>query len=386
MTISLTEQERKVARALAIVKKKSGSHSPSPAMLKGLGGVKITQDFCYLSNPHATELFLKYFHNEMSGRERLRAAVERYPSQNSSLAGQLELAAGVGAKNIFVGNGATEVIQAVLKNFVKRKVVVPVPSFSPYLEFAPKGVEVVKHTLLKEGGFSLDVETFLAQVKKERPDAVVIVNPNNPDGGYLSFLTLKQLLNSLKNIQTVIVDESFIHFAGEEIQTVSRLPLTYRNVVVVKSLSKDFGIAGLRLGYAVMSEKRVSALLTRGFLWNVSGFGEYFLGLLNRKDFLRRYERSRLLAIKERDIFFRALSKIPKIKVYPSRANFFLVELTDGSRADDLSVRLLVRHGMYIRPCGDKAGLTGEFVRVASRGSKENNELAQALRTIFRGV
>ena len=154
----------------------------------------------------------------------------------------------------------------------------------------------------------------------------------------------------------------------------------YSNLIVIKSLSKDFGIAGLRLGYAVMSEKRVSALLERGYLWNVSGFGEYFLGLLSRKDFLKSYEMARLTAIRERDAFFRELSGINGIKVYPSKANMFLIKLLDGTKASDLMVRLLVRHGIYVRTCYDKVGLTGEFIRVASRTAGENEKFIQALK------
>ncbi|MDO8482504.1 MAG: histidinol-phosphate transaminase [bacterium] len=386
MPIFLNTQERVVALKLAEIKKKSGSHSPSPSMLEGVKGVRVTHDFCYLSNPHAAELFLRHFKKDFKIEQKLRNVIEYYPSQNRALAKKLERAAGVSADNIFVGNGATEIIQAVLHNFVKRKILVPVPTFSPYLEFSPKGVRSVKHQLLKKNQFRLDLNELLAQVRKEKPDAVVIISPNNPEGGQVSFSELRELIGSLKSVGVVIVDESFIHFSSRKIQSVSRLVGKYPNLVVIKSLSKDFGIAGLRLGYAVMSQVRVTELLARGYLWNVSGFGEYFLDLLNRKDFLREYEKVRLLAIKERDGFFTALSKIPEIRVYPSKANSFLVELLDGSKAEDLTVRLLVRYGIYIRSCGDKVGLNGEFVRIASRNRKENSLVARALYSIFQAA
>lgn len=352
-------------------------------MLGEVKGVKVKYDFCYLSNPHATELFLRYFSRDMRKSLILRNLVEHYPSQNRSLADKLEHIAGVPAKNIFVGNGATEIIQAVLHNFVERKIIVPVPTFSPYLEFAPKDVRVVKHPLLKESQFRLDPDKLLALVGREKPDTVVIISPNNPEGGQVSFVDLKKLLSGLKDVKAVIIDESFIHFSGEKVESVSRLVMEYPNLIVIKSLSKDFGIAGLRLGYAVMSKQRVSALLERGYLWNVSGFGEYFLDLLNRRDFLRQYEGARQRAIRERDDFFTALSKIPEIKVYPSKANSFLVELQGGSKAEDLTVSLLVRHGIYVRLCADKIGLKGEFVRVASRKKNENKKFALAIMDVL---
>ena len=290
------------------------------------------------------------------------------------------------AKNIFVGNGATEIIQAVLNSFVKRKIIVPVPTFSPYIEFVPEGVRIVKHELKQEKQFRLNLNELLADVSKERSDAVVIISPNNPDGGKLSFTELNKLLRSLRNLPTVIVDESFLHFAGRKIESLSRLVGKYPNLIVIKSLSKDFGIAGLRLGYAVMSERRVSKLLERGYLWNISGFGEYFLELLNNSDFLREYEKARLLAVKERDDFFSALAKISELKVYPSKANSFLAELIDGSKAEHLTVVLLVRYGIYVRLCKDKVGLNGEFIRIASRRKKENDYLIRVLTDLHKST
>ena len=391
MPIRLTPREKQIAKKLADSKNISGSHSPSPAMLEK-AGVTIQHDFCYLSNPYATELFLKYFKKDFRDAGKLHTLIEHYPSQNRALAEKLTKVAGISAEHIFVGNGASEIIQAVLQNLVgvkllqsrrsltPTKILVPVPTFSPYLEFVPKEVRVVKLQLHQKNSFRLNLNKLLAEVIKEKPDTVVIINPNNPDGGYLDASKLQRLLYTLRKVETVIVDESFIHFATRRIESVGRLVEKYSNLIVIKSLSKDFGIAGLRLGYAVMSEKRVSALLERGYLWNVSGFGEYFLGLLSRKDFLKSYEMARLTAIRERDAFFRELSGINGIKVYPSKANMFLIKLLDGTKASDLMVRLLVRHGIYVRTCYDKVGLTGEFIRVASRTAGENEKFIQALK------
>lgn len=147
--IRLTSFEKNVARKLAEIKKHCGSHSPSPAMLVGVKGIKVKHDFCYLSNPHATEVFSKCFRRDFKDTNKLRSVVECYPSQNRARAGKLEPIAGVPAKHIFVGNGATEIIQAVLQSFTKKKILVPVPTFSPYLEFAPKSVQVIRHQLKK---------------------------------------------------------------------------------------------------------------------------------------------------------------------------------------------------------------------------------------------
>ena len=406
MPIRLTPQEKQIAKRLAEIKNISGSHSPSPAMLTN-AGVTVKYDFCYLSNPYATDLFIKYFRKDFKNNSALHALVEYYPSQNRTLAEKLAdsplvkwnsrrlgvppSSAGrvvqppkappfIKGDNIFVGNGATEIIQATLQNFSRKKIMVPVPTFSPYLEFAPKGVSVAMHQLRAEKEFRLETERFLADVRKEKPDTVVIINPNNPDGGFVNANDLHLLLKQLRGVETVIVDESFSHFVGKKVESAANLVERYPNLVVVKSLSKDFGIAGLRLGYGVMSEKRVSVLLERGYLWNISGFGEYFLNLLNREEFLTAYERARLRAVGERDEFFTELSKIKEIKVYPSKANMFLIELLGGTKASDLMVALLSRYGIFVRTCYDKVGLTGEFIRVASRRKEENTRAANALK------
>ena len=118
---------------------------------------------------------------------------------------------------------------------------------------------------------------------------------------------------------------------------VGRLP----NLTVVKSMSKDFGVAGIRAGYAVMAPERVRALLDNGYLWNSSGLAEYFFDLYSRPDFQAQYERERIRFIRNSRRFFAALAKIDGLHVYPTYANFALVELRGGLSADELVCRLL---------------------------------------------
>ena len=123
-----------------------------------------------------------------------------------------------------------------------------------------------------------------------------------------------ELLEELRDVPNVIVDESFIHFACEGIgyaywsvaDEVRRFP----NLMVVKSMSKDFGVAGIRAGYAVMAPERVRTLLDNGYLWNSSGLAEYFFDLYSRPDFQERYERERIRFIRNSRRFFAALAKI----------------------------------------------------------------------------
>jgi histidinol-phosphate/aromatic aminotransferase/cobyric acid decarboxylase-like protein len=186
----------------------------------------------------------------------------------------------------------------------------------------------------------------------------------------------------------VIVDESFIHFACEgdnfAYWSVAEQVRRFPNLTVVKSMSKDFGVAGIRAGYAVMAPDRVRALLGNGFLWNSSGLAEYFFDLYSRPDFQERYERERIRFIRNSRRFFAALAQIPGLHVYPTSANFALVELCNDLSAEELVCRLLIRRGIYTRTCDDKQGLeAGKFLRIAARNRPENAYIIRSLRRLI---
>lgn len=386
--IQLNEHERAVAAHLKHLKDQAGTHSPSIFTLaEKIPDLNIRIDACFLSNPYATDLFLDYLKRELIDTGKMRDVLEFYPSQNAVIAEILASCLHISPDNIFIGNGAIEIIQAVLHRYAGKKIIVNIPTFSSYYEFAPTGTEVVYYQLSKDNDYALNIEHYCEFVHNQNPDTVVLINPNNPDGGYLSFETMKYLLDKFSSVPTVIVDESFIHFAFEDdnysLRSVAELVQEYPNIVVVKSMSKDFGIAGVRAGYAVMKNDRVKELLQNGFLWNSSGLAEYFFRLYVREDFLSEYEKVRVRYIKETQIFFSQLKTVEGIKLYPSLANFGLVEICDGSNAADFVSKLLIAHGIYTRNCSDKIGLEGEFVRIASRKLEENIIIVNAIRELM---
>src|SRR5262249_7303657 len=227
-----------------------------------------------------------------------RALLELYPSQNRVIGAKLGRVLDLAPESIFVGNGAAEIIQAVLHRYTREKILVNLPTFSPYYEFARPDTKVATNTLRREDRFRFDPEAYLAQVRREQPDTVVLINPNNPDGGYIPFTVMRRLLEELRAVPNVIVDESFIHFAcegnGFAYRSVANQVGRFPNLMVIKSMSKDFGVAGIRAGYAVMAPDRVRTLLENGYLWNSSGLAEYFFDLYSRPDFQAQYERQRI--------------------------------------------------------------------------------------------
>lgn len=384
MSIDLQIKKDLVKNEFLKLKKESGTHSPSIAtVLEKIPSIKIEVDACFLSNPYATDLFLKYFEEDLIKTNKIRDVLEYYPPQNRDVSRFIAKAIGAKEKNIFVGNGAIEIIQAVIHRFVKKKLGIIIPTFSSYYEFVRPDTEVVTFALKKENNFVLDPDNFIAFVKDNHVDSIAIINPNNPNGGYLSLEDLKYIVESLKDLDNIIIDESFIHFAYENVDlsqiSSEDLILNYSNLIIIKSLSKDFGIAGVRAGYAIMSEDKVSSLLSNGYLWNVSGLADYFFKIYSQSNFIQEYNVVRKKYIMNTLMFLSELNSIKNLKVYPSKANFALVELYDKS-SYEFYLDLLVESGVYVRDCSDKIGLEGQFVRIASRTFEENLKIIGAIR------
>ena len=373
-----------IRQVLNRLKQAAGSHSPSvETILRELPQVKLRIDACFLANPYATDLFLRYLQAEVVDTPRLRRLIEHYPSQNSTVARLVAQRLGVDSTSIFLGNGATEIIQAILHNFCQTGLLINLPTFSPFYEFVRPGTRVIYHQLSKESAFRFDPVTYLALVKQQKPDTVVLINPNNPDGGYLPRSAMYALLQDMRTVPNVIIDESFVHFAFEDEQlaplSFTALTSEFTNLMIIKSMSKDFGIAGVRAGYAIMAPAKVQQLLSNGYLWNISGLAEYFWQLWCNDAFLQEYEPLRVRYIRETQALIDALRAIDGIHVYPSKANFVLIELVNGMTAFDFVTQLLIQHGIYTRDCGDKKGLVGEFVRIGARTSAENAQIVQAI-------
>ena len=183
-------------------------------------------------------------------------------------------------------------------------------------------------------------------------------------------------------VRQVIVDESFGAFTTEDAPaTLAPLVAELPHLVVVNSLSKSHGIAGLRLGYAVMAPVRARQVRAAS-LWNVNAFAEWFCGLLSDRDYLRAYERARRRYVRETRRLFDALAALPGVKAFPSAANFVLLEF--DRPADEIATALLARHGVYVRDCADKWGLEGgRYLRVSARTAEENRLTRAALADVL---
>jgi histidinol-phosphate/aromatic aminotransferase/cobyric acid decarboxylase-like protein len=386
--LKFNPKEEEIHNRMISLKKGSGTHSPSIHTLTQLiSEISIKVDACFLSNPYATELYMDYFKKQILDKGKLRDLLEFYPSQNDVISSLLSKSINIDSKRIFIGNGAIEIIQAIIHRFAKKKMVLVIPTFSSYYEFAQGKVEIDYFRLCKSDNFNLNIESYINFVKEKKPDTIVLINPNNPTANYIHKSDILKILEELSFVENIIIDESFIHFAYEDQLysevTLSKLVEYQNNVIIIKSMSKDFGIAGVRAGYAIMAESKVKDLMCNGFLWNSNGLAEHFFSLYSQDDFNLDYQVARKRYIKETQCFVSDISSVQKIKVFPSSANFVLIELPENISSEIVTSILLIRYGIYVRNCDDKIGLDGSFLRIASRGTGDNQYIVRALKDLF---
>jgi histidinol-phosphate/aromatic aminotransferase/cobyric acid decarboxylase-like protein len=370
--------ERGVGEALRVLKAASGSHSPSVAEVdRAIPGL-VQVDACFLSNPYATDAVMTRLRSiDPALLERM---VSHYPSQSSAIASLLAPYVGVPSDQLYVANGACEVIQALLAR-APGPLLISLPTFSAYYEFASG--QVVAHQLDSRKDFHLDFAELEALVDRHSPDTVVIINPNNPDGGLVPQAPLLEFVERMSGrVKQIIVDESFSHFTTEETPpTLAPLVAELPHLIVVNSMSKSHGIAGLRLGYAVIAPQRARQI--RGSsLWNINAFAEWFCGLLADPGYLSSYDNARRRYVRETRRLFAGLAALPDVRTFPSAANFALLEL--HRPAGEVATSLLARHGVYVRDCVDKWGLDSHrYLRVAARTESENHRILAALTDVL---
>ena len=194
---------------------------------------------------------------------------------------------------------------------------------------------------------------------------------------------MNEFLRRAKDMELVIVDESFIDFAGDTVPSLLPIADRFSNLLLVRSMSKHCGVPGLRLGYCYSSNLFVLNRM-RQFIptWNVNTLAQYFLSLLPSTDAEYHIARKRLVG----DVrwLFAALQSMPEIDVYPTGANFVLFRIKGGTTARELQARLLNEHRMYVRDCSNKIGMDNFHIRVASQGREKDARLVEALRMLLR--
>ena len=338
------------------------------------------KDFCYLVNPYFPPEKLI---NEMTAS--FGTLLTQYPSgaaQQSLLASKIF---NVLPEHIAVGNGAAELIASLAK-FLEGTVAIPFPTFNEYPErFASARVIPVPTDMQT---FSYSVDDIIDTVKKERAKAAVLINPDNPTGNFLEKDEVLRLCAELKNTGAMLFfDESFIDFA-EKSKRYTLLDESilndYPNLIVVKSISKSYGVPGLRLGVlACSNEKYIMHIRKANAIWNINSFGEYFLQIYDKYN--KTYAAACDSIADERSRFSARLAKIPGLTVFPSQANYILCRLTRTVQAEELAVTLLETYNIFIKDLSSKQCFEGGgYIRLAVRDKNDNDALVAALKDVLQ--
>ena len=316
-------------------------------------------------------------------KNQIHDIVLNYPIAQDALAGLIGNWIHQHAERIVVGNGAAELIK-ILSGHISRKLIVPVPSFDEYANAAPAS-RVVEFPL-EFPSFQLDVDKFAAEAIRVKADIAIVVSPNNPTSMLVPKSDVINLTQKLANHDCMlIVDESFMDFAHDPDQTTLEHEIErYPNMAILKSMSKAYGICGLRIGYMLTANLAFVEAVRKGVpIWNINGFSEEFLRILPdyRQEFVESCKQVRF----DRDNLYKNLCAIQGMTVYKPDANFVFCRLPDYAQSGpEVTQRLFIKHNMYIKHFLDKTlPDSSRYIRIASRTETENCKLVEALADII---
>ena len=330
-------------------------------------------DYCYLVNP--------YFPNRRMLDEMSHSFTRLLTEYPSGLRVNNLLAAkdfNVKQDYILVGNGAAELIK-VLTEQMLGKVGVVRPTFEEYPNRMMPDQLVVYQTTAPS--FAYTADDLMRYFADKNIWSLVLINPDNPSGNYIPYADCLRLAAWCEERDIVFVlDESFIDFSAEHPTVLDNALLEqYPHLVVIKSISKSYGVPGLRLGILATANTNLMTNLRRAVsIWNINSFAEFFLQILGKYE--KPYQQAMELFRAERARFTGELQTIPYLRVLPSEANYLLCEVQSPHTPRELAVRLLKDYDILIKDCTAKCHVP--YIRLAVRDTQDNDQLLTALREL----
>ena len=331
-------------------------------------------DFCYLVNPYFPPERMKA---EM--RANFDTLLTEYPSGmrvNSLLAAkQFNLH----IENIIVGNGAAELIKSLMNHFEGRTGFIR-PTFEEY----PNRYQAEDSVCYVPDNhdYSYTADDVMGFFTGKDIKNLIIINPDNPSGNYISKADLLRMVEWAKNEGIrIVIDESFVDFADEQDPTLLYTDILKANphLFVMKSISKSYGVPGLRLGVLASGDEAVIAKMKKDVsIWNINSFGEFYMQI--EEKYKKDYAEALVKIRAERRRFAGELAKIKGVRVIPSQANYIMVELDDSINPKELLKTLLIKYEILIKELTTKTN-GRNYLRLAVRCTEDNDKLLGALRT-----
>ncbi|MFI1352624.1 pyridoxal phosphate-dependent aminotransferase [Streptomyces sp. NPDC020898] len=359
----------------------TSAHSPSMAALARESDGTGPVDFCIPCNPYFPTPAMM---DTMSAR--LRDIITYYPSSADTITAELCNLLQLPPQAVAMGNGSTELITWIDHLLVRESLAVPVPTFGRWTDQPMEtGKRVDMFPLQESSGFALDLAQYAEFIRTRGTRVAVICNPNNPDGGFLHKHALVQFMDAMADLDLIVIDESFLEFADAEAEpSVVQEAMIRPNVIVLRSLGKNFGLHGIRFGYMVANPSlagRVRSMLPK---WNLNAFAEYVVFMLKHHG--QEYMQSLHQVRRDRLDMASQLSSLPGLTVYPSQGNFLFVRLPVGAEGTVVRDRMLTEHRILIRECGNKIGSSSRFVRLVVRPQVDVRRLVSGLEQVLYGT
>ena len=338
-------------------------------------------DFCYLVNPYFPSKRMK---DEL--RSNFDTLLTEYPSGmkvNTLIASK---SFGVSESYIVPGNGAAELIK-VLMSEVKGKTGFVRPTFEEYPNRYDKNSQVT--FVPQNEDYRYTADDLMSFFGDKDIKTLMLINPDNPSGNFIpkaDVLRLAQWCES-KEIQ-LVVDESFVDFskdfANNSLLSDAVLE-SCPHMAVMKSISKSYGVPGLRLGIlASANQELIASIKKEVSIWNLNSFAEFFMQIYNKHE--KDYQKACEKFVAERDSFESQLRTVPFLRVMPSQANYFLCEVLPPYTAKEIVIYMLRQHNILTRDCSQKPGLNPQkqYMRIAVRNHEDNTRLVEALRKMLQ--
>lgn len=353
-------------RKLSLVQERYGGYWRYPNLI----------DFCYLVNPY-------YPTSKLT--DEIKASFEKllfnYPSGmkvNSLLAAKNF---NIHQENIVVGNGAAELIKSLMNKFEGLTGFIK-PTFEEYSN--RYNVDNSVYMMVENENYKYTKDDIIKYFDEKNIQNLVVVNPDNPSGNYIPKNDLIDLIEwANKKKINLVIDESFADFSDEINNSLIEQKIVdkYKNLYIIKSISKSYGVPGLRLGILVSGNVDFINYIKKDVsIWNINSFAEFYLQISEKynKDYINALKMFR----EERSRFYKELSKNKNIKVIPSQANYFMIKILRKKTARELTKDLLIKYNIFIKDLTNKTN-NKNYIRVAIRNFEDNNKLISALKEIL---
>ena len=345
-----------------------GGHWRFPKML----------DYCYLVNPYFPTPRMK---------DELRANFDTLLTEYPSGMMVMQLLAGkyfgVRQEYTVVGNGAAELIKSLMEH-TEGRIGVVYPTFEEY-PHRLNSEQIVSY-FPDNRDLKYTEDDLMAFFGGKDIATLLLINPDNPSGNFIPKSGLLRLCEwSKAQGVRLIIDESFVDFSDgfeQNSMIMNDLLEQYPQLVVMKSISKSYGVPGLRLGVLVSADRELTDWVKRDVaIWNINSFAEFYLQIFGKYE--EDYKRACYQFIAERNRFEKLLREIPYLRVIPSQANYFCMEVTDRFTSAELTERLLADYEIMVKDCNSKNYLQGRnYIRVSVRDTEDNNQLIRALKEL----